>query len=77
MQIPWDREASYRLAVAVWKEMMDAHYPNAAWLCLQRDTFQKLLDYKVRNGVPTFERALEELLSHERELAAASKSGNG
>jgi Family of unknown function (DUF6084) len=76
-QIPWDREASYRLAVAVWKQMMDAHYPNAAWLCLQRDTFQKLLDYKVRNGVPTFERALEELLSHERELAAASKSGNG
>ena len=42
--------------------MMDAHYPNAAWLCLQRDVFEKLLDYKVRNGIPTFERALEELL---------------
>ena len=35
------------------------------------------LDYKVRNGIPTFERALEELLAQERELAAASKSGNG
>jgi hypothetical protein len=76
-QIPWDREASYRLPVTVWKEMMDAHYPNAAWLCLHRDVFEKLLDYKVRNGIPTFERALDELLHHERELAAASNSGNG
>ncbi len=76
-QVPWDREASYRLPVAVWKQMMDAHYPNAAWLCLQRDLFEKLLDYKVRNGIPTFERALEELLARENELAAASKSGNG
>lgn len=76
-QIPWDREASYRLPVAVWKEMMDAHYPNAAWLCLQRDMIEKLLDYKVRNGIPTFERALEELLMQERQLAAASERGNG
>jgi hypothetical protein len=76
-QIPWDREASYRLPVTVWKAMMVAHYPNAAWLCLQRDVFEKLLDYKVRNGIPTFDRALDELLHHERELAAASNSGNG
>ncbi len=76
-QIPWDREASCRLPVAVWKQMMDAHYPNAAWLCLQREVFEKLLDYKVRNGIPTFERALEELLHQEWKLAAASKSGNG
>ena len=76
-QIPWDREASYRMAVEVWKQMMDAHYPNSAWLCLQRDAFEKLFDYKVRNGIPTFEHALEELLAQERELAAASKSGNG
>ena len=75
-QIPWDREASYRMPVEVWKQMMDAHYPNSAWLCLQRDAFEKLLDYKVRNSIPTFERALEELLAQERELAAASKTGN-
>jgi hypothetical protein len=76
-QIPWDREASYRLPVAVWRKMMDTHYPNAAWLWLHRDAFEKLLDYKVRNGIPTFERALEELLAQEREAAAACKGGNG
>ena len=76
-QIPWDREASYRLPVEIWKQMMDAHYPNSAWLCLQRDIFEKLLDYKVKNAIPTFERALQELLQQERELAAASKGSNG
>ncbi|HTV65668.1 MAG TPA: DUF6084 family protein, partial [Bryocella sp.] len=30
-QIPWDREASYKLPVGVWKEMMDLHYPNTTW----------------------------------------------
>jgi len=71
-QTPWDREASYRLPVEVWKKMMDLYYPNAAWLSLQRDVFEKLLDYKVRNGIPSFERALEELLQQEREVAVRS-----
>lgn len=76
-QIPWDREASYRLPVAVWTQMMDAHYPNSAWLCLRRDAFEKLLDYKVSNAIPTFERAVEELLQQDRKLAVASQTGNG
>ena len=41
-QISWDREAKYRLPVSVWKEMMDIYYPNIAWLCLQRDVFDRL-----------------------------------
>jgi hypothetical protein len=64
-QIPWDREAKYRLPVEVWKHMMDTHYPNVAWLSLQRDTFEKLYLYKVRHGIPTFERVLEKLISEE------------
>ena len=27
-QIPWDREAAFRLPVRVWKEMMEQYYPN-------------------------------------------------
>ena len=61
-QIPWDREAKYRLPVKVWKEMMDIYYPNTAWLCLQRDTFDRLARYKMELGLPTWEQALERLL---------------
>jgi Family of unknown function (DUF6084) len=61
-QIPWDREASYRLPVRVWKEMMDLYYPNTAWLCLRRDVFDRLYEFKARNGAPSWEQALERLL---------------
>ena len=61
--ISWDKEAKYRLPVKVWKDLMDTYYPNTAWLALQRDTFEKLYQYKVREGIPTWEEALERALS--------------
>jgi hypothetical protein len=61
-QIPWDREAHYRLPVRVWKEMMDIYYPNIAWLALRRDIFDRLYQYKMRRGIPTWEQALDSLL---------------
>ncbi len=65
-QIPWDREAYFKLPVSVWKEMMDAHFPNSAWLCLRRDAFEQLYDYKVRNGLPTWEQTIARLIATER-----------
>jgi len=61
--IAWDKEAKYRLPVKVWKDLMDVYYPNSAWLALQRDTFEKLYQYKVREGIPTWEQALERALN--------------
>jgi hypothetical protein len=60
--ISWDQEAKYRLPVEVWKNLIESYYPNAAWLALQRDTFEKLYQYKVREGIPTWEEALERAL---------------
>jgi hypothetical protein len=62
-QIPWDREARYRLPVKVWREMMDIYYPNSAWLCLRRDVFERLHRLKIERGIPTWEQTMEELLS--------------
>jgi hypothetical protein len=61
-QIPWNKEATYRLSVPVWKNMMDAYYPNTAWLCLRKDVFDRLYEHKVRNGLTSWEQALERLL---------------
>ena len=69
-QIPWDREAKYRLPVKIWKEMMDIYYPNTAWLCLQRDTFDRLAKYKMDMGIPTWEQALEKLLDDDSDSIA-------
>jgi hypothetical protein len=62
-QIPWDKEAAYRLPIKVWQELMERYYPNSAWLCLRKDAFEQLYEYKRRHGAPTWERALEELLA--------------
>jgi hypothetical protein len=64
-QIPWDREAYFKLPIAVWKEMMDTHFPNSAWLSLRRDAFEQLYDYKVRHDLPTWEHAIARLLESE------------
>jgi Family of unknown function (DUF6084) len=67
--IPWDKEARFRLPIKAWNEMMDLYYPNTAWLCLRRDVFEHLHQYKISNGIPTWEEAIESVLSMvEREV---------
>ena len=48
MPIPWDKEVRFRLPVKLWKELMDTYYPGVAWLCLERDAFQRLLSLQGR-----------------------------
>ena len=61
--ISWDKESKYRLPVRVWKDLMDAHYPNSAWLSLRRDSFERLQQFKTREGIPTWEEALDRALA--------------
>lgn len=63
--ISWDKESRFDLSVKVWQEMMDAHYPNSAWLRIRRDVFDRLYDYKVRRGFTSWEQALESVLQEE------------
>jgi hypothetical protein len=64
-QVPWSKEASYRLPVAVYRETMEHHYPNIAPLHLRRDVFDRLHRYRSRGGFPTWEQAIESLLPAE------------
>jgi hypothetical protein len=68
--ISWDQEAKYKLPVKVWREMMDAYYPNTVWLSLRRDAFERLYQYKTQHGIPTLEQALERALPVEEEVTA-------
>ena len=61
--IPWDKEARFRLPVKSWHDMMEVYYPNSAWLCLRRDVFERVYEYKVREGIPTWEEAFERMLA--------------
>ncbi len=49
---------------------MEHYYPNNAWLCLRKDVFDRLYEYKMHGGIPTWEQALEGLLdSIEEEIS--------
>jgi hypothetical protein len=62
--ISWEKEAKFRLPLKIWKQMIDEYYPNTAWLCLRRDAFDRLYEYKVRNGIPTWEEVIERIFQN-------------
>jgi hypothetical protein len=63
--ISWEREARFKLPVKVWREMMDSYYPNSVWFSLRRDVFDRLYQYKMQHGIPTWEQVLEDVLPME------------
>lgn len=60
--ISWEQETTFKLPQSVWRQMMDSYYPNSAWLSLRRDVFDRLYQYKMQHGIPTWEQALEKML---------------
>ena len=62
-RIGWDKEARFSLPVRVWQDVIRLYFPNSAWLRVHRDTFDRLYRYRMRNALPTWEAALDSLLS--------------
>ena len=60
--VAWHEEASYRLPVHVWRDVMDRYFPNSGWLRVSRDTLDALTRFKARRALPTWEEAFEQLL---------------
>jgi len=61
-QISWSKEANYRLPVSLWKDAIETAFPNTAWIRIQKDVFDQLYQYKIANGLITWEEALTRLL---------------
>lgn len=59
--VPWSCEARFALPVAVWREAVDAFFPNSAWIRVSRDLFDELRRFKIATGLPTWDAALERL----------------
>ncbi|MFB7667997.1 DUF6084 family protein [Kitasatospora sp. NPDC056138] len=61
--VPWDQEASCRLPVAVWQDMIEQHFPGCGWVRLPRDTMDALLEFRSRHGLPSWEATVRALLA--------------
>ncbi|SIT39244.1 conserved hypothetical protein [Paraburkholderia ribeironis] len=60
--IPLHNEATYRLPVALWRDMTTRNDPNGAWLCLRGDVFDRLARFRTRRGLTSREQAVTSLL---------------
>ena len=63
--VPWSAEATYRMPVATWRELVDAHFPGRAWLPCGRDTLDALSAFKARHALPTWDATLNALLARQ------------
>ena len=72
-QVPWSKEATYRLPISIWREAIDAHFPNSSWIKLSTTAMDELLRFKLRRGLPTWESAVLALLD---EAAEPSEPGS-
>ncbi len=62
-QVPWDCEASYRLPVTVWQQMIASYFPNTGWIRLDHEVLAALADFKARHGLTTWEETVQDLLA--------------
>ncbi|MEJ7749233.1 MAG: DUF6084 family protein [Candidatus Limnocylindrales bacterium] len=65
-QVPWHREANYRLPVRVWRDVVNAYWPDSAWLRLRRDTFDALHRFRGQHALTSWEDTIEVLLERAR-----------
>jgi Family of unknown function (DUF6084) len=61
--VPWSAEASYRMPVSVWRDLVDMHFPGRAWLSCSRETLDALSAFKARHALPTWDATLTALMA--------------
>jgi len=66
-QVPWSSEASYRLPVSLWREAIDAHFPNSSWIKMSLHTLDELQRFKARRALPTWDATIAALLAEAAE----------
>ena len=79
--IPWSCEATYRMPVTVWQDVVNEHFPGSAWLRCSRETLDALSLFKSEHALPTWDATLAALLAaagpHPPAAAPSSPADSG
>jgi hypothetical protein len=62
-QVPWSKEAPFRLPITTWREAIDAHFPNSSWIKMSLQTLDELQRFKARKALPTWDATIAALLA--------------
>ena len=60
--VAWHEDATFRLPVGLWQEMMDRYFPNGGWVTVSRPVLDSLARFKARRALATWDQTLEVLL---------------
>jgi hypothetical protein len=65
--IGWDQEAEFALPVRTWKEVMERHFAGTAWLRLSSEGLDRLVAYRSRNKLASWDAVVDALLPAEED----------
>jgi hypothetical protein len=69
VSVPWSCTTTWRMPIAIWRELMQRHYPGRSWVGLQEDTVERLMEYRREHGLHSFDACVERMLERAREEA--------
>lgn len=69
-QVPWDCDTSYKMPIAVWKQMMEVYYPGSGWMRVDHDVVSAVADYRAEHGFTTWDETLTHLLDARKEVSS-------
>jgi Family of unknown function (DUF6084) len=75
-QVPWSKEAPYRMPLTTWREAIDAHFPDSAWIKMSTSTLDDLVRFKTTRALPTWDATLSALLDLAAENAESAPGGS-
>jgi hypothetical protein len=64
-RISWNAETAYGLPVSVWRATMDHYFPNSAWLRVDRERFERLVAFRARRALTSWEAVVDALIEEE------------
>ena len=64
-QVPWACEARWALPVSVWRDMIDAFFPNSGYVRVSADTLKEFTSYRARHDLISWDETIQRLLSAE------------
>jgi hypothetical protein len=67
-QIPWDREAGFRMPVRVWRELMELCFPGCGWIRLGHESLEQLQQFRTRHGLLNWDETVEALIRAAEEV---------
>jgi len=72
--VSWSKEAPCRIPVSVWREAIDVHFPNAAWIKMSMQTLDELQRFKNGRAILTWDATVRALLAEAADPAACQQA---